>query len=412
MEKHNLDSASGNDCRILEDEEEVEEPDLYAILGLTKYSNPTANQLRSAYRKLAIRHHPDKNLHCREEAERKFKEIANAFTILSNEELRHKYDLYGMDGLDDNNNCRKSSGKGEGGDEGRDDDDGSGDEVPESQYDSKEVFDNFFDGDNPFVNLGFDDITDFRSRKKVRSEAKGASKDEKDECLHLESSSIRNECHDLPCTLEELYLGIEKIIKITRTIYSAQKGSSDNDGSDEDMFVEESKILRIQLQPGIEEGTIFNFPGDGDEYKVKKSTPANINTNTTMVLAGDLSFKVVQSPHDRFARRKGDAADLIYIARITLLQALTDFTLKIYTLSGKTVYMSCPEVIPPSSPSLCRYERIIYGEGIILGAAATAVKAARDYQTRKRGNLIIRFEIDFPKVLTRGTKAQLSQDLH
>lgn len=69
---------------------------LYKILGLEKGASP--EEIKRAYRKLALRHHPDKNPDNPEAAE-KFKEINNANSILSDENKRKIYDEYGSMGL-------------------------------------------------------------------------------------------------------------------------------------------------------------------------------------------------------------------------------------------------------------------------------------------------------------------------
>ncbi|XP_029983339.1 dnaJ (Hsp40) homolog, subfamily C, member 5 gamma b isoform X2 [Sphaeramia orbicularis] len=69
---------------------------LYKVLGLEK--GATAEEIKKAYRKMALRHHPDKNPDNPEAAE-KFKEINNANSILSNEDKRKIYDEYGSMGL-------------------------------------------------------------------------------------------------------------------------------------------------------------------------------------------------------------------------------------------------------------------------------------------------------------------------
>ncbi|XP_017277103.1 dnaJ (Hsp40) homolog, subfamily C, member 5 gamma b isoform X3 [Kryptolebias marmoratus] len=69
---------------------------LYIVLGLEKGASP--DEIKRAYRKLALRHHPDKNPDNPEAAER-FKEINNANSILSDENKRKIYDEYGSFGL-------------------------------------------------------------------------------------------------------------------------------------------------------------------------------------------------------------------------------------------------------------------------------------------------------------------------
>ncbi len=71
--------------------------DYYEVLGIGK--NASAEEIRNAYRKLAIKYHPDRNPNNKEEAEKKFKEISEAYEVLSDPEKRKVYDQYGFDGL-------------------------------------------------------------------------------------------------------------------------------------------------------------------------------------------------------------------------------------------------------------------------------------------------------------------------
>ena len=70
--------------------------DYYDILGVSK--NASADELKKAYRKLAIKYHPDKNPGDKE-AEENFKEAAEAYDVLSNEEKRRRYDQFGHAGM-------------------------------------------------------------------------------------------------------------------------------------------------------------------------------------------------------------------------------------------------------------------------------------------------------------------------
>jgi molecular chaperone DnaJ len=70
--------------------------DLYEVLGVARSATPA--DLKKAYRSLAQLHHPDKNPGDKA-AEEKFKEAANAYQILSDEEKRATYDRYGLDGV-------------------------------------------------------------------------------------------------------------------------------------------------------------------------------------------------------------------------------------------------------------------------------------------------------------------------
>ncbi len=66
--------------------------DFYKILGVDR--NADEKQIKSAYRKLALRFHPDKNPN-NKEAEEKFKDISEAYRVLSDKDLRQRYDMFG-----------------------------------------------------------------------------------------------------------------------------------------------------------------------------------------------------------------------------------------------------------------------------------------------------------------------------
>src|SRR5438270_513569 len=70
--------------------------DYYEVLGLSR--GATEAEIKSAYRKLAVRHHPDKNPGD-QEAEEKFKEAAEAYSVLSDAEQRARYDRFGHAGV-------------------------------------------------------------------------------------------------------------------------------------------------------------------------------------------------------------------------------------------------------------------------------------------------------------------------
>ena len=69
--------------------------DYYKILGITK--SATDDEIKKAYRKLALKYHPDKNKAAG--AEDKFKEVAEAYEVLSDKKKRDIFDQYGEEGL-------------------------------------------------------------------------------------------------------------------------------------------------------------------------------------------------------------------------------------------------------------------------------------------------------------------------
>lgn len=74
----------------------AEKRDYYEVLGVSR--NADAAEIKKAYRKLALKYHPDRNPGDKE-AEEKFKEAAEAYDVLSNEEKRQRYDQFGHAGM-------------------------------------------------------------------------------------------------------------------------------------------------------------------------------------------------------------------------------------------------------------------------------------------------------------------------
>ncbi|KAF0684343.1 Aste57867_23656 [Aphanomyces stellatus] len=103
--------------------------DYYDVLGVTK--GASQDEIKKAYRKLAIKFHPDKNPDNQEAAEIKFKEIGEAYSVLSDEDKKQAYDRFGKSAVD-----------GSGG--------GGGMHPNFNQQNAEEIFQAFFGGQDPF----------------------------------------------------------------------------------------------------------------------------------------------------------------------------------------------------------------------------------------------------------------------
>ncbi|XP_069770837.1 dnaJ homolog subfamily B member 6b isoform X2 [Narcine bancroftii] len=114
--------------------------DYYQVLGVQKHASQ--EEIKKSYRKLALKWHPDKNLDNKEEAESKFKQLAEAYEVLSDSSKRDIYDRYGKEGL---------SNVGGGGHHGEGFDFGFTFRNPE------DVFREFFGGRDPFADFFMDD---------------------------------------------------------------------------------------------------------------------------------------------------------------------------------------------------------------------------------------------------------------
>jgi curved DNA-binding protein CbpA len=122
--------------------------DYYAILGVAgNRADATADDIKKAYRKMALKFHPDKN--DADDAEERFKEIAEAYEILSDPDKRATYDQYGEEGLKPgggsgaNNGTRRQYSATAGGPQ-------FGHPFSYHPMDPFEVFRSFFGGHDPF----------------------------------------------------------------------------------------------------------------------------------------------------------------------------------------------------------------------------------------------------------------------
>ena len=87
----------------------AEKRDYYEVLGVSKSADAT--EIKKAYRKLALKYHPDKNPGDKE-AEEKFKEAAEAYDVLSNPDKKARYDQFGFAGTDPNYGAGQGGGFG------------------------------------------------------------------------------------------------------------------------------------------------------------------------------------------------------------------------------------------------------------------------------------------------------------
>ncbi|XP_045823594.1 dnaJ homolog subfamily B member 13-like [Trifolium pratense] len=336
--------------------------DYYKILQVDKNAND--DELKKSYRKLAMKWHPDKNPTNKKEAETKFKQISEAYDVLSDPEKRAIYDQYGEEGL---------KGQVPPPDAGS----GSGTsfystgDIPGSfQFNPRnadDIFAEFFGFSSPFGGMGGRGGSGgggMRSRfpggvfgdDMFGSFGEGGG-------IHVNQAAPRKAPaieNKLSCTLEEIYRGTTKKMKISREIA---------DASGKTMPVEE--ILTITVKPGWKKGTKITFPEKGNEQP--------------NVTAADLVFVIDEKPHSIFSR---EGNDLIMTQKISLAEALTGYTVHLTTLDGRNLSIPINNVIHPN------YEEVVPKEGMPIPKDPS-----------KKGNLRIKFNIKFPTRLTDEQKA-------
>ncbi|KAK8481197.1 hypothetical protein V6N13_084487 [Hibiscus sabdariffa] len=168
----------------------------------------------------------------------------------------------------------------------------------------------------------------------------------------------------LLCSLEDLYKGISKKVKVSREIADANGKTQQVD-----------EILTINIKPGWKKGTKITFPEKGNVQ--------------AYVIPADIVFIIDEKPHKTFTH---DGDDLIVTQKISLSEALTGYTVRVTTLDGRNLTVPITDVVNPS------YEEVVPMEGMPI---------PRDGS--KRGNLRIKIDVKFPSRLTAEQKCGMKK---
>lgn len=348
--------------------------DFYKILEINRNAND--DEIKKAYRKLALKYHPDKNK--AKGAEDRFKEIAEAYEVLSDKKKRDIYDQLGEEGLRGNPSSGGGGGPGQ----------GCGSQNFSYSYhgDPRATFAQFFGSSDPFgMFFGQDpqkmfdsgNIFDARDDSDIffqqmggvpprtgpgRSQSFNVNSQPNRKGQIVQDPSIE---HDLYVTLEEIDKGCSKKMKISRM-------NTKRDGTS----VKEEKILNITVQPGWKAGTKITFPQEGDRMLNGK-------------LPADIIFIIRDKPHSLFKR---EGSDIRYTAKVSLKQALCGTLVEIPSLTGEKIPIDTRgEVVKPTSVKRIR------GKGLPFPK-----------ETSRRGDLLVAFDIKFPDNITSSTKDILS----
>ncbi|CAK8568698.1 unnamed protein product [Lathyrus sativus] len=326
--------------------------DFYNILKVER--NATDDDLKKAYRKLAMKWHPDKNPTNKKEAEANFKQISEAYAVLSDPQRRMLYDQLGEQGLKDKpppQGNESSSG---------------------FNRTAEDIFTEFF-GSSP---LNFGSSGPGRS-KRFSSDGGGSApfggfNGDFNFRTHSERSYMPRKPSPvetkLTCSLEELYSGSTRKMKISRTVMDPNAYGRE---------IKETEVLSIEVKPGWKKGTKITFPDKGNQQ---------LNQ-----LPADLVFVIDEKAHEVFKR---DGNDLIVNQRITLAEAIGGTLINIKTLDKRNVRFQVKDIVSPG------YELIVPNEGMPITK-----------EPGHRGNLKIIFEVKFPKKLTPGQRAALKRVL-
>ncbi|KAI5623471.1 dnaJ-like subfamily B member 1, partial [Silurus asotus] len=321
--------------------------DYYSILGIQK--GASEDEIKKAYRKQALKYHPDKNKS--PGAEDKFKEIAEAYDVLSDPKKKDIFDKFGEEGLKGSPGGGGSNGPGF---------------TYSFQGDPHAMFTEFFGDRNPFEHLfgrgmGGEDMDVDEPFASFGMGPGGR---------HFRMMEKRQDppvTHELHLSLEEVLSGCTKKMKISRRRLNPDGQTTRS----------EEKILAVEVKKGWKEGTKITFPKEGDQ------TPNNI--------PADVVFIVKDKPHPVFRR---DGSDIVYPAKVSLKEALCGCTVKAPTLDKRTITLPIEDIIRPGM------KRRITGEGLPFPK-----------RPERRGDLIVEFDVKFPERLTREAKNSIAQIL-
>ncbi|KAL5814031.1 hypothetical protein ACOSQ4_024672 [Xanthoceras sorbifolium] len=336
--------------------------DYYNILKVNRNANE--DDLKKAYKRLAMIWHPDKNpSYRRSEAEAKFKQISEAYDVLSDPQKRQIYDMYGEEALKSgqvppppfsSSGASTSSARAQQHYYQR--------QHPNPSFrfnprDAEDIFEELFGSESGNTGGG--------QRGNNRGHREGHFKNwETNSGAELKKAvPVENL---LPCSLEDLYKGAKKKMKISRNVY---------DSSGKLRAVEE--ILTIEIKAGWKKGTKITFPEKGNQE--------------LGFLPADLIFIIDEKPHVLYKR---DGNDLIVNQEITLLEALTGKTLDLTTLDGRNIMFPLTDIVKPGA------EVLVSNEGMPISK-----------EPGKKGNLRIKIDVKYPSSLTSEQKSELRRVL-
>ena len=349
--------------------------DYYQVLGVDK--SASADDIKKAYRKLAMKYHPDRNPGDKS-AEEKFKEVGEAYEVLSDADKRSRYDSYGFAGVDPNFN--PNAGGGFGGGFG-----GAG-------FDFGDIFGDFFGGGTS-----------------SRSASQNAPRRGENVMARLE------------LTFEEAAFGCEKEVSAPRIENCPNchgTGSADGQietcsrchGTGQEQVVQSFMGMRMQTATTCSQcggrGKIIKTPcttckGKGKVRKnnrVKVTVPAGIDNGQTLRVRGegcvganggpngDLLVEVRVKAHETFVR---DGYDIRCAVPISFTQAALGAEIQVPTLEGNVPY-----TIPEGTQT--GKEFVIRDKGI-----------PELNNSRRRGDLRFTVVVETPTKLTREQKELL-----
>eukprot|EP00056_Hartaetosiga_gracilis_P007718 m.111529 g.111529 ORF g.111529 m.111529 type:complete len:413 (+) comp12764_c8_seq4:148-1386(+) len=358
----------------------------YNILGVSE--SATDSELKKAYRKLAMKWHPDKTKAAN--AKEKFQEISQAYDVLSDPEKRKVYDMYGEEGLQGRvPNGGMNGGKGQ----------------QFSQEQAQKIFEQFFGGfgqqrgngpsrttfhfggpqqsGNPFggmfggaMDTDEDDSTGGLGSmfgrnggqggfQQFSSFPRGGGFQQQQQFNHPKKPRFQQQQkpeviqRDISVSLEDLAKGFSKKLKVSRKIQDTSSGAISTT----------TNILTVDGRAGVKAGTKYTFADAGDKL---------VNQPRQ-----DIQFVIREKPHPHF-KREGD--DLVTTVSVPLVDALCGGEFAVPLLGGASTTVRMDRIDPQSTA-------IVSGEGMPKKHGGS-------------GNVVVKFNILFPKTPLSSTQKE------
>ncbi len=282
--------------------------DYYEVLGVSR--NASADELKKAYRKLTFQYHPDRNPGDKE-AEEKFKEAAEAYNVLRDENKRAMYDRYGFEGVGQNQGF---------------------DSTSDIFSHFEDLFDNFFGGGGGGGRGGAMQGSDLRYNLTISFDQAARGDEVKLALPRHEKCEVCNGTGAAPGTRPEVCPKCQGrgSIRQTQGFFSIATPCPSCGGSGEYLphpctkcrgegFVKTTKDLYVRVPAGVDSGTRLRIHGEGEP---------GINGGPN----GDL-YVVITVEKSKVFERQGQ--NLLYTAEVSFVQAALGCRITVPGLDGE-----------------------------------------------------------------------------
>lgn len=342
----------------------------YEILGVPK--NASKDDIKKAFRKLAHKYHPD----IKGGDETKFKEVNEAYGVLSDDKKRAEYDTYGRVF---NGAGGQQGGQGFGGfDFSGFTNGGQGFEGFEG-FDLGDIFGDIFGGGRSRTKRGRDISIDIEisfqesifgvervvllNKTSVCSTCAGSGADKGSEMVTCSVCNGKGKIHEV----KKSFLGSFAAVRVCDVCHGKGKVPKKRCPDCGGLGInKKEQEIKINIPSGIDDGEMIRLSGAGEAITGGSS--------------GDLYVKIHVKPHSVF---KKEGADLVMTLNIKLSDALLGAEYKINTLDGE-IKVKIPEMV--SFGEILR----VRGKGVPVG--------------KKRGDLLIKIHIELPNKLSKEAK--------